>query len=70
MGWPCTKIPEIFENSSGDTLEVVYERISCGQNLRFLTDKYGFELCPARQVYEGIGLKYCPTESFIYTFFF
>ena len=51
MGWPCTKIPEIFENSSGYTLEVVYERISRGQNLRFLTDKYGFELCPAWQVY-------------------
>ena len=50
MGWPCTKIPEIFKNSLGYTLEVVYERIFRGQNLRFLTDKYGFELCPAWQV--------------------
>ena len=57
MGWPCTKIAEIFNNSSGDTLEVLYERISRGQNLRFLTDKYGFELCPAWQVLRGDLLR-------------
>ena len=50
MGWPCTKIPGIFRNSSENTLEVFYERFACGQNLRVLPDKYGFVLCTARQV--------------------